>query len=409
MPIQRRRVCYLSGFDPSGPSHYHKLYRDQAALQAAVTGDRIEVGPRRRISEHAAQWSVGYTPAAGGATVQTDLRFWRWDDIVRTHWPRESWRLLLAVVRTTGFNLRHGAAWRMLQLSWPAFLALFGPAMLLLGVVVGAPLLGLGAAALLLRAGGSLPVSVAAALLSIGLVLLLARRLDARLHMQWLVRSFAFTSRQATDRAPDLEQRLDTLARELVEDVRHGGFDEILLVGHSSGTIMALAVLARALQQDPLLATHGPRVALLTLGHCTPMLSSLPQAARFRDELARVGQAEGIAWIDVSAPPDGCCFALCEPLAAAGLPPATRPDHPKLLSPRVAALFSPARYAEIRRDPFRLHFQYVMASELAGDYDYFAITAGPQTLAERFADHASVTGFARFRQFERLARRRPTH
>jgi len=33
---------------------------------------------------------------------------------------------------------------------------------------------------------------------------------------------------------------------------------------------------------------------------------------------------------------------------------------------------------------FRLHFQYLCAFDRPKDYDYFRITAGPQTLAQRF-------------------------
>ena len=64
-------------------------------------------------------------------------------------------------------------------------------------------------------------------------------------------------------------------------------------------------------------------------------------------------------------------------------------------------MFSPTRYASIKRDRFHLHFQYLMASELPGDYDYTAITAGPQTLGARFASQPSVTDFAQFRSFQR--------
>ena len=38
-----------------------------------------------------------------------------------------------------------------------------------------------------------------------------------------------------------------------------------------------------------------------------------------------------------------------------------------------------------------------MAAEMAGDYDYFLITAGDTTLAQRFAHLESVAGFNRFR------------
>jgi len=398
--VRRRCVAYLSGFDPSGPSHYHKLYREQAALQSGVTGDRVEVGPRTRRAEHVAQWTVAFTPAAGGETVQTEVRFWRWDDIIRAHWPRDGWRLAADIARTSALNVANGAAWRMLKLSWPPWIALFAPGALLFAVAVVAPLLALALAWALHRASGSFTLAASALALPVAAAWL-GRRLEARLHMQWLMRSFAFTAHQAAGRTPALDERLDGFAAELVDSARDGGFDEILLVGHSSGAIMALSVLARALQRDPALTRRRTQLSLLTLGHCTPMLSSLPRATRFRDELAQVGRAAGVDWVDIAAPPDGCCFALCEPLAAAGLPPAPRADHPKLLSPRFAALFSPARYAEVRRDRFRLHFQYLMASELPGVYDYTAITAGPQTLKQRFASQPSVTDFTQFRRFGR--------
>jgi hypothetical protein len=38
-----------------------------------------------------------------------------------------------------------------------------------------------------------------------------------------------------------------------------------------------------------------------------------------------------------------------------------------------------------------------MASERAADYDYFAITAGPLMLAQRYAHRATTVKFDRFR------------
>ena len=43
-------------------------------------------------------------------------------------------------------------------------------------------------------------------------------------------------------------------------------------------------------------------------------------------------------------------------------------------------MFEPARYAEVRRDFFRIHFQYLMATERPVDNDYFSLTAGPRPL-----------------------------
>jgi hypothetical protein len=45
----------------------------------------------------------------------------------------------------------------------------------------------------------------------------------------------------------------------------------------------------------------------------------------------------------------------------------------------------PETFRPLRWRFFRLHFQYLCAFDRPGDYDYFAITAGPLTLAQRFA------------------------
>ena len=105
-----------------------------------------------------------------------------------------------------------------------------------------------------------------------------------------------------------------------------------------------------------------------------------------------------VDWIDVTSAVDGACIALSDMLELSGI---VRPEgarrQPKLVSARFNKLFTPETYATIRRDFLRTHFQYLMAAELPGDYDYFLITAGDTTLAERFAHLDSVTGFNRFR------------
>jgi hypothetical protein len=61
---------------------------------------------------------------------------------------------------------------------------------------------------------------------------------------------------------------------------------------------------------------------------------------------------------------------------------------PLVISAAFSQTLSPARWKALRRRYFRLHFQYLCAFDNlgggAGDYDYFRITAGPLTLAERF-------------------------
>jgi hypothetical protein len=407
--VRQRQVFYVSGFDPKGPAHYHRLYADEAAKAAAVGGYSVRVGKRRKLSEHAAGWSVSYEDVSN-APVDTEVEFLRWDDIVREHWPKHPGVLAWDLLRTTALYLRTGALWTMYKLAWPPVVALVVPVLILLALLAALPLAVVLGIALTAGSGSAL-AGVLSGTALLGAAFGLARLAERRLNMQWLLRSYAFTGRQGTHGWPELEQRLDDFARRIVERVREASSadtradpgadtkapcDEVLVVAHSSGSIMAVAALARAIALDPLLTQRGPRVSLMTLGHWLPLLSSLPGASTFRAELDRLARDPALDWVDFTAPPDGCCFALTDPITAAGLAPA-RPNHPRLLSPRFAAMFPPATYAEIKRDRFRLHFQYLMAGELPSDYDYTAITAGPLRLGERHAAMPSVTDFVQFR------------
>ncbi|HCE70538.1 MAG TPA: hypothetical protein DET67_04585, partial [Ruegeria sp.] len=123
-------------------------------------------------------------------------------------------------------------------------------------------------------------------------------------------------------------------------------------------------------------------------GQVVPMVSFLPEAQRLRADLHYLCTRDELAWVDVSAPGDGCAFALCDPVSVSGVAPATGKRWPLVLSAAFTKTLSPARWAELRWRFFRLHFQYLCAFDQVGDYDYFRITAGPQTLAARYRDRA---------------------
>jgi hypothetical protein len=132
----------------------------------------------------------------------------------------------------------------------------------------------------------------------------------------------------------------------------------------------------------------GPAIGLLTLGHVVPMLSFLPRAAALRGDLAFLSARDDIAWVDVTAPGDGCAFALCDPVAVSVPAPAGR-RWPLVLSAAFTRTLRPETWRRLRWRFFRLHFQYLCAFDnlngAPGEYDYFRITAGPLTLGARFA------------------------
>ena len=396
--VRERCVYYVSGFDPKGAGHYHALYRDQAKLHPWVAGAPLQVGARRKLPGGNAAWSV--QAGAGDGAVHTHFEFMRWDDVVRNHWKKSAPSLWWQVLAASFFNLKHGSLWAMYRLSWPPAVALAAPFALLCGVILGLPVLTALVGWALLVTTGSGVWAVLGGGSAAGVLAWFARRLEARFSMYWMVRSYHFTSRQALGRTPDLEQRLNEQAARLADRLTEGADDEVLVVGHSSGAIMAAIVVARALALRPGVLKAGQRLSLMTLGQWLPLLSLLPMAHTFRAELAALAAEPRLDWIDFSAPPDGCCFALCNPLVAAGVSGEHR-LRLKLLNPRFADMFEPSDYGALKRDRFELHFQYLKASPKQVDYSYFDITAGPLRLWDRFAHLPGVVDYAGLKPFRK--------
>ena len=94
-----------------------------------------------------------------------------------------------------------------------------------------------------------------------------------------------------------------------------------------------------------------------------------------------------ITWIDVTAPGDGCAFALCDPVAVSGVA-AYNKKWPLVISAAFTQSLQPKTWKALRWRFFRLHFQYLCAFDKPKDYDYFQITAGPLTLADRYRNRA---------------------
>jgi hypothetical protein len=126
------------------------------------------------------------------------------------------------------------------------------------------------------------------------------------------------------------------------------------------------------------------KLRLLTLGQTTPMLSFFPGAARFREQVRHVA-ASSVPWLDISSPSDPLCVALTDPTTgSAQNEGAQAPDSTARVcvrSARFDRMFDAETHQKLVKDAFRVHFQYLMSTDLPVKNDYFSITAGPKALA----------------------------
>ncbi|WP_162620474.1 hypothetical protein [Limimaricola cinnabarinus] len=383
--VRRRRVFYIPGFDPIHPRRYRELYRREGAAQAALSGFDLSLSPAkgRRFG-----WDVA--ARIEGGEVRAEFEVLVWSDIVREQMQGGVLATYGQLLRTAWTYIASGALGRLMRLrKGPVIAALYPVVMLLvqLGLALGlGALAGGGAARLALWAGLPGWLAFWPALAGVAAAVLhWFRRHDRRFFAYYLMHDYAFAARWRGANPAALEARLalfeNHIAAALREDV-----DEVLVIGHSSGAHLAVSVLSDLIRAGRV-PEGGPALGFVSLGQVVPMMSFLPEARRLRADLAYLCARDELTWLDVTAPGDGCAFALCDPVAVSGV---ATPDQrwPLVISAAFTQTLSPARWRELRWRFFRLHFQYLCAFDRPGDYDYFRLTAGPLTLAERFAARA---------------------
>ncbi|MGR3619387.1 MAG: hypothetical protein ACU0AX_07805 [Roseovarius sp.] len=376
--VRRRRVFYIPGYDPIPPRRYRELYRKEAAAQAQVSGHEIALRPV--IGKDRFGWGVG--ARIEGARTEAGIEVLVWSDIVKNSMDQGKAGTYLQLVRTAAIYIGTGALWRLMRLrKGPVIAALYPVGFLLaqLGLALLAAW-GLGRGLAVLH-----PWAAWGGLVAVPVVLETFRRMDGRFFAYYLLHDYAWSARWLGANPPELETRMaefgDTIAQAL-----KGASDEVLVVGHSSGAHLAVSVLSDLIREGRVPAT-GPALSFLSVGQVVPMVSFLPRAWRLRADLAYLSTRDELFWLDVTAPGDGCAFALCDPVAVSGVAPEGK-RWPLVISAAFTQTLSPARWRSLRWRFFRLHFQYLCAFDRPGDYDYFAITAGPRTLADRFAGRA---------------------
>lgn len=380
----RRKVFYIPGYDPIPPRRYRELYRREGAAQAAISGYQLHLQPRQGGGAYG--WRVG--ARIGGAEVEAEVEVLLWSDIVRQSMDQGIAATYLQLLRTAWAYIGSGALARLMRLRKGPMIAALYPIGVLLAQLALALLAGLG----LFRLGAILHPALGL-ILGFGiipLILRMFRRQDHRIYAYYLMHDYAYSAQSMGANPPALEARMAEFARRIASALAQP-HDEVLVVGHSSGAHLAVSILSDMIRQGQIRQgqpTPAPALALLTLGQVVPMVSFLPEARRLRGDLAFLSRQEALTWVDVTAPGDGCAFALCDPVAVSGVAPEGK-RWPLVISAAFSQTLSPARWKALRWRFFRLHFQYLCAFDQPGDYDYFQITAGPLTLGQRYHGRAA--------------------
>lgn len=384
-PVRRRHVLFVPGYDPEGQSRYRMLFvREMIRYGKRFGLVKREISRVEKLPDlPGLRWRTEV--AAEGWSTETVYDVLRWDDVVLADFRRP---LPLVIVLLFGgllYGLLTGIVIRCFRLNWK-----FGGVVVYPSVMVAAALavsLGLGAAvdallALFVPAGEL--ARWALVLGTAGLVFCALYPLGERWFVWHLMHDWVFNCQIGLRWKPAYEARAERFCEHLLAVAAVGGFDELLVVGHSSGATLALDVVGRALERDPQLGRRGWALALLTVGTCMPLTAFNPAAIPYRRRMARVMTCPDIVWAEYQAPQDWLNVSGFNPVRDVTLPIAPADClGPLIRSSRFRDTVDEATYRSIVYRPFRMHFQFLIANDRPGEYDYIMMATGPLTLRER--------------------------
>jgi DUF3089 family protein len=375
--IARRHVFHVAGYDPYDIAGQHRRFRRELATFATTWGLAAAAS---EVSQDGATASWSVTTRGPNWAVETTFEPLDWHDLVRADLARPAVaRLAAGAVAfadfiASGTFLRYFAAsHRYAFFFLVPFLdvVLFAAA----GTLAGYALAGVLGLTGVLRAAAATAVAVAA---FAALMWWPGRR--------WRVAQgladWVFARDYMLGRRPDVESRLDHFAERLLDCVRQGQADEIVIVGHSLGATFVVDLLARALARDPDLGRRGPAVAVLTIGATIPKLALHPAGARLRQCAHRVAAEPSLFWVEYQAREDAISFYRFHPVALRAVAADGDAEQPLVRRSQFHEMMTPEHFRRHRWNFMRLHYQFVMANTRRAIYDYFMIACGPLSLKE---------------------------
>jgi pimeloyl-ACP methyl ester carboxylesterase len=377
----RRRVIYVSGYDPQGPQGYYALFGSQLKRACALWHTKFVLGPLAIESADIASWTI----TMGGPNWQVFTRydFIRQENLINANCAEPIIRQIFRAVRWMLNDLATGTTFRVFRANWQFGMHHLVLQLLLLTWI--ATSIAVGTLAWYVArhtVGVATPISLATSVAVFFAVFVALRPLANR----WLVirvnNHWPHLREFGRGEASCFDRPIDIGAAHLKELVHANDADEVVLIGHSGGAPLAQCMAARALELDRDLGLRGPRIIVLTIGSITPAVAFHPRALKMREIIRRLAIEPSIDWIECQSRKDALNFWGFDPVAGIGIQLGPERCNPLVWQVRFRDMLSPQFYRKLRWKLFRLHFQFIMANHMRAPYDFFMLIGSPVPIVE---------------------------
>src|ERR1700730_4666019 len=228
--VAKRLVFHVGGYDPITPhaSARRRFVRELARFERtwsvkASTG-AVQENPDQ------AKWSV--ITRGPNWCVESDYRLIRWDDVIENFSSQTIWRRIPRGVNAFVDFIWAGALSGYLRTNWHYAIFFLYP-LVMFGLFIAAAFV---AGAYAFHKSDSVLLAAAASLFVFAALMLGPWRW---LRLDTLFDDWIFARDYIRAGNSNFEQRLDNIARAIVVSAQNSSVDEILVIGHSLGAVLA--------------------------------------------------------------------------------------------------------------------------------------------------------------------------
>ncbi|WP_343315701.1 lipase [Brucella sp. BE17] len=373
--VQRRAVFFIGGYDPKTPEAFFSRLSKEISRFDTVWSTKSVVLPVKENPDNNIGCALIETDCESeGWKTTTDFNFLALDSIVLSDFSRPLAVRLGKYLLAFGDFIVSGPAFQFFAHAWRFGLYFLYPFLTLVLFALAS----IGVGRLL-----SPWLGLFSPLVGLGVFALALAVLGKKWPINHLMDLWSFSLNFMRGRRPDAEALMQHFAQTIVRRVGEGRYDEVILIGHSTGGMLMLDVAARCIALDGAFSTRASNVSVLTLGSTALKAGYHPAAQNFRDGVQRLTDDGRFEWVEIQCLTDVINFYKTDPVAEMKLQRAKGRDFPIVRTVRIRDMLQPETYKRVKRNLFRVHYQYVFGNTKRYWYDFFQVCCGPISLVDR--------------------------
>lgn len=384
--VRRRLVFFIEGYEPQGASGFYRMFRREWDRFCATWPVQSELSDCKIESDDIASWIID--TAGLNWQVTTRYEFLRLENLIRANLAQPFWQQLTRTARWMIDDIVSGALLRVFRASWRMGVLLIYSQILLLMWIAAALVGGWYAADATSSPDGPAVLTILLAVVFAAGCFALLRPLANGMFVNQLNNCWPYLREFARGKPTGFDRSLDILADRIVAAARAREADEILVIGHSAGAMLALTTVAKALERDPDVGRQGMPISVVTVGSIMPALAMHPAAEALRGTVAKMATERSVLWLDCQSREDFMNFWAFDPVVGIGVDAGERRCNPQTWQVPIRKMIAPEVFAKVRFNYWRMHYQYIMSNDRRAPYDYYMFLCGPAP----FADWAAQDG-----------------